>query len=63
MKLFKSIHKWAQKDVCKECDYYNPTNRTCKSKKCVTGNPYVTMFDRRHCKPYHSTVNPFHYQH
>ena len=50
MKLFKP-----QKDACKECDYYNTANGTCKSKKYSTWNPYVTNFDRRHCKPYHYT--------
>lgn len=53
LKLFKALRKGTQKDACKECDYYNPANGTCKSKKCSTGNPYVTNFDRKHCKPYH----------
>lgn len=55
LKLFKLLHNGAQKDACKECDYYNPSNGTCKSKKYSTWNPYVTNFDRRHCKPYHYT--------
>lgn len=50
LKLFKKM----QKDACKECDYYIATNGTCKSKKCSTGNPYVTNFERQHCKSYHS---------
>ena len=49
LKLFKRT----QKDACKECDYYNPANGTCKSKKCSAGNPYVTNSDRKYCKPYH----------
>lgn len=47
-------HNGTQKDACQACDYYIATNGTCKSKKCSTGNPYVTIFDRRHCKPYHN---------
>lgn len=51
-KLFKVLGKRAQKDTCKECDYYNSANGTCKSKSAQLGDPYVTIFDRRHCKPY-----------
>ncbi len=54
-KLFKALHNGTQKDACKECDYYISANGTCQSKKCSTGNPYVTSFDRKHCKPYHRT--------
>ena len=54
-KLFKALHNGTQKDACKECDYYIAANGTCQSKKCSTGNPYVTNFDRKHCKPYHRT--------
>ncbi len=57
IKLFKLLRSGARKDACKECDYYNATNRTCASKKCATGNPYVTNYDRTHCEPYRRLNN------
>ena len=55
LKLFKMFHSEKQKDACKECDYYHAENGTCQGKKVSTGSPYVTNFDRKHCKPYHRT--------
>lgn len=57
LRLFKLFHNGTQKDSCKECDYYNATNGTCQSKKCATGNPYVTNYDRTHCEPYRRLNN------
>ena len=52
-KCIEGCKRKTAKDACKECDYYIAENGTCQSKKCSTGNPYVTNFDRKHCKPYH----------
>lgn len=57
LRLFKLLHKGEQKDACKECDYYNATNGTCVAKKFVTGNPYVTNYDRTHCEPHRRLNN------
>lgn len=54
-KCIKGCKRKTAKNACKECDYYISENGTCESKKCSTGNPYVTNFDRKHCKPYHRT--------
>lgn len=49
-----NIKEFLKRDVCSECDYYNPETGICQSKKCCTsGNhPYVDWIDRKFCNPY-----------
>ena len=45
------------KDVCRDCAWYYPSNKTCQLKKCSTNNPYVTGRDRRYCQKYELKEN------
>ena len=41
------------RNLCKDCIYYHKENRTCQSKKCVTGgNGKVSWIDKLFCSPY-----------
>ena len=38
-------------DLCSNCVYYHPENKTCNAKKCSGyGNGFVTRNDRKNCK-------------
>ena len=50
--MFKWIKTLLTRNPCKECDYYHKANKTCHSKKCCTGDGYVTFWDRLWCEPY-----------
>ncbi len=54
MILIDKIKEFLARNVCSECDYFNPENGVCQSKKVQTCgcHPYVNWGDRHFCEPY-----------
>ncbi len=50
--MITKIKEFLVRNVCMQCDYYNPENGTCESKKVKTCglDPYVDWYDRHFCK-------------
>jgi hypothetical protein len=51
--MINKIKGFLARNACDECDYYNPENGVCQSKKIATCgcHPCVNWFDKHFCEP------------